>query len=48
MVRFWSNTPDESRLTRRRITRALGVRILLWASLALPVLALIFVLRGCT
>ena len=48
MVRLPNDSPDGTRFTRRRIKRALAVRILLWASLSLPVLALIFVLRGCT
>ncbi len=47
MVRLWSNTPRESRLNHRRITRSVAVRILLWASLLLPILALIFLLHTC-
>jgi len=48
MVRLPNDSPDGTRFTRPRITRALAVRILLWASLALPILALIFLLRACT
>jgi hypothetical protein len=47
-VRLSTNRADETSVTGRRIKRALAVRILLWASLLLPILALILFLRACT
>jgi hypothetical protein len=47
-VRLWTNRADETSVTGPRMKRALAVRILLWASLLLPIVILIFVLRGCT
>ena len=47
-VRLWTNRADKTSVTGRRIKRALAVGILLWASLLLPIVALILFLRACT
>ena len=47
-VHLSTNRADETNVTGRRIKRALAVRILLWAALLLPIVILIFLLRGCT
>jgi hypothetical protein len=47
-VRFSTNRADPTVPTPRRIKRHLAVRILLWVCFGLPILVLIFILRGCT
>jgi len=47
-VRPWTEKENTTRTTRRLLKRDVIARTLLWAFLALPILILIFVLRGCT